>query len=67
MKPRQQPKSDKRLLAAILERPKPTEGFIAAQMEVVSRRMESVRQGIIQLVPATEAHDAVLAGLQNRA
>ena len=55
------------LVEAILERSEPNEDFIAGQMEVVSRRMERVRQGITQLVPAAEAHEAVLAGLQDRA
>jgi hypothetical protein len=55
------------LVEAILERSEPTEDFIAEQMEVVCRRMERVRQGITQLVPAAEAHEAVLAGLQYRA
>ncbi len=55
------------LVEAILERSEPTEDFIAGQMEVVSRRMERARQGITQLVPAAEAHEAVLAGLQDRA
>jgi hypothetical protein len=54
------------LVEAILERSTPTDDFIAGQMEVVSRRMERVRQGITQLVPAAEAHDAVLAGIQTR-
>ena len=54
------------LVEAILERSEPTKDFIAGQMEVVSHRMERVRQGITQLVPAAEAHDAVLAGLQDR-
>lgn len=54
------------LVEAILEQSAPTENFIAEQMTLVGQRMERVRQGSSQLIPAAEAHEAVLAALDAR-
>ena len=52
------------LVEAILEQSQPTDEFILNQLELVNRRMERVRQGQSQLIPAEEAHALVLARLQ---
>lgn len=55
------------LVEAILEQTSLDAGFIAEQMAIVSQRMERVRQGVTQVIPAEAAHDAVLASLKLRA
>lgn len=52
------------LVEAILEQSQPTDEFIQTQMEIVSRRMEQVRVGQSRLIPAEEAHAAVLARIE---
>jgi hypothetical protein len=55
------------LVEAILERSTPTGTFVADQMEVVTQRMERVRQGESQPISAAEAHETILSGLKFRA
>lgn len=43
------------LVEAILESSAPSGEFVAEQMETVLRRMENVRNGSVQLIPAEEA------------
>lgn len=52
------------LVEAILEQSQPTGEFIAAQVEMIGHRMERVRTGQSHLIPAEEAHAAVLARLE---
>lgn len=52
---------------AILERSKPSNEFVAEQLEVIAGRMENVRNGSSQLVPSADAHRMVLASLQRNA
>ena len=54
------------LVEAVLERSPVSEDFLAAQMNVVSGRMENVRTGKSKLIPADEAHESVLASLNLR-
>ena len=54
------------LIEALLERSEPSRDFIDAQMDVVQRRMESVKTGQSRLVPAEEAHAQVLNSLNRR-
>ena len=51
------------LVEAILERSAPSEEFIRQQMAVVSGRMEDVRAGRSQLIPAEQAHREVRKAL----
>lgn len=51
------------LVKAISQQSAPTEDFIAVQMTLVGQRMERVCQGASQLIPAAEAHVAILAVL----
>ena len=55
------------LVEAILERSSPTESFVSSQMEVVRGRMERIRLGMAQPIPASSAHEAVLERLILRA
>ena len=55
------------LVEAILEQASPSAEFLASQMQIVTRRMDSVRRGTSHVVPVEEAHASVLANLQSRA
>ena len=61
------PDSRTELVESILEQSSPSEEFISRQMQVVSRRMENVRNGSSKLIPADEAHNLVQTALQVRA
>ena len=51
------------LVEAILESSAPASEFIAHHMDLVLRRMDDVREGRSQLVPAEEAHRRVRQAL----
>jgi hypothetical protein len=59
--------SQTELVEAILEHAEPSRDFVDEQMTHVTQRMENVRQGLSELVPAAEAHERVLAALKPRA
>ena len=51
------------LVEAILERTAPSKQFIDGNMSNVRRRMEDVREGRSQLIPAEESHRRVREAL----
>ena len=52
------------LIEAILERSRPSEEFLTEQLDVITGRMENVRNGSSRLVAAAEAHQMVLNSLR---
>lgn len=54
------------LVEAILERSKPSEAFMTAQLKTVAIRMEKVRNGDSSLILADDAHQNVLTSLRLR-
>ena len=59
--------SQTELVEAILERTEPSQDFLDAQLAIVTRRMQNVREGRSGVIAADEAHDRVLASLRLRA
>ncbi len=51
------------LVEAILAEAKPSDAFLSDQMKIVRQRMNNVRDGRSELVPAEEAHRRVREAL----
>lgn len=54
------------LVEAILAEAKPSQEFLADQMKVVRQRMDNVREGRSELIPAEEAHRRVREALSQK-
>lgn len=59
--------SQTELVEAILERTEPSRDFLDHQLGIVTRRMQSVRDGTSSLIAAEEAHGRVMQSLRLRA